>query len=104
MQIVNIIKEEEIVKKYSGHQNTKNLVDLTFFTKDEQEVYILSGSEDGSICMWNTQEEGKCIKNQVLENSTVINAISVNKNGLISYNGYTDTDETNSIYFEKINL
>ena len=54
---------EEVVGTYIGHQNSAYPLDFDFLTslKSTSDIFLLSGSENGSVCYWNlTQNQSNC--------------------------------------------
>lgn len=57
IQIINLSTGEE-VKRFTGHKHTSHLIDLCFYCKDDNDDYfVVSGSEDGAIYSWNIEEK-----------------------------------------------
>jgi WD40 repeat protein len=101
IQVIDIIKEEEIAK-FTGHVHSRFLMDIsTYYTNTEEKAFIFTGSEDGHIYYWNVEEDDICykLKTNFLEN-TSINCMSHNNADLIICSGFPDIK--NSINVIKI--
>lgn len=61
IQIIDLITEEE-VKRFTGHKHSNYLIDLCFYCKEDHDgnndnYFVVSGSEDGAIYSWNIEEK-----------------------------------------------
>jgi WD40 repeat protein len=90
MQVINLLNEEEVLK-YTGNQNSKFLVDVNMFENGDKK-YLLSGSEDDCIAIWDVETGGDCSKLKIgnTQSQIIINSVTSNKSGVIAYAGFPD--------------
>ena len=109
---MDVLSEEEI-NRYTGHTNSKFLID-SFFYKDGEtgKNILISGSEDGNIYSWDIlNEKNYCkfypfesplLNNEVNTNTNTNSSsicLSINSKGLLVTSGFPDND---SLIFNKI--
>jgi len=97
IQVMNVNTEEELIK-FTGHVNNSYLLDNTIL-ENEDNTYLISGSEDGSIHIWNV-ESGAGNKIQIGDNSMILNCLTSNKKGIFAAAGFPTN---NNIQFFRIN-
>jgi WD40 repeat protein len=85
IQVLDLNKDEEVIK-FSGHVNSNYLVDLHVFEQDDK-VYLISGSEDGCLYVWNV-EGGEAKKIPIEDNNCTMNCITMNKSGILATAGF----------------
>jgi WD40 repeat protein len=87
IQVLDLNKDEEVIK-FSGHVNSNFLVDLQVYENDNN-VYLISGSEDGYLYLWNVEGQNlEPKKFQVEESTCTINCITMNKSGILATAGF----------------
>ena len=59
-------KSEDWIKKFTGHKNEQLPISINYVLKDNKS-YLLSGSENPEICLWDMDDETKLIKKKVGE-------------------------------------
>lgn len=98
IQIIDITTEEE-VKRFCGHVNSQRLVDVSYhYDSYSDKVFILSGSEDGNVCIWDLDDDNsQCQRIQIFNSpNAVVNTFTLSKSGILCVSGYPDED--NKIY------
>jgi WD40 repeat protein len=88
MQVINLIDEEEVLK-YTGHTNSKYLVDIALMENNNRK-YLISGSEDDNIALWDIEMANECVKIPAGTTGQNINCLSCNKGGILAYSGFPD--------------
>lgn len=103
---MDLTKEQEIIK-YTGHLNSQHLVDQCLIEDSRNgSIYLISGSEDGSIYKWNVEEGGEGSRIDVISNfsdyplaeQVVVNCVASNKKGVLVSAGYPNTDNNINFY------
>ena len=101
------MNEDEIIK-YTGHQNSRYLVDVRIYeNKLNDKKYLISGSEDDTIAIWDVEKGGECNKInlfgiEMTDCNKVINCLTINDENIIAYSGFQDSD--NSISLLSMNI
>jgi WD40 repeat protein len=93
IQVMDLHKEEEVMK-YTGHMNSNVLLDNTIVNY-KGETYLISGSEDGNLYLWNVNES-QPLKKQIY--SHTINCLGINNNGVLATAGFPDLNQSIKIY------
>ena len=94
---MNVNTEDELVK-FTGHINNSYLLDTTIVEKDDN-TYLLSGSEDGTIHIWNV-ENGVGNKVPIGDNNMIFNCLTSNKKGIFASSAFPTN---NNIQFFRLN-
>jgi WD40 repeat protein len=105
IQVIDLLNEDEILK-YSGHLNSRYLVDVKIHeNKYNNKKYLISGSEDDTIAIWDVERGGECNKINISgmsDTNQIINCLSVNDENIIAYSGFPDIDNSISLLSIKI--
>jgi WD40 repeat protein len=103
IQVTDLYREEEVTK-FQGHLNSNFLLD-TKFMEIEDEIYLLSGSEDFAFYVWEVSDNSNILNNS---NSNYfkkevpvknLNCLTSNSEGLICVSGFP---ESNNIFLMKL--
>lgn len=96
IQIMDIINEEE-VQRFNGHLNSNYLVDVELFSGNNKHI-IISGSEDGNICLWDMENpsEPHRLPSDMLNNpeGNIVNCLDINKAGLMATSCFPYSDNS----------
>jgi WD40 repeat protein len=101
LQVINLLTEDEVVK-YTGNVNSKHLVDVAIFDKNERK-YLLTGSEDDSIGLWDIEKGGDCKKVITGTSGQTINSLASSRDGVIAYSGFPDNENNLTLFSLGIN-
>ena len=93
IQVFDIKNEQEVIK-YNGHSNVQHLLDMKIFDAPNGESYLISGSENNRLYMWNA-EDGTDYKSFMInnDNSTykAVNCLSLSAgNNLLATSSFTN--------------
>jgi WD40 repeat protein len=95
-----MLTEDELLK-YTGNNNSKFLVDISVFENNGRK-YLLSGSEDDCIAIWDIERGGDCFKIPANTGGQNINSVAANRDGVIAYAGFPDT--ANMLHLTSLNI
>jgi COMPASS component SWD3 len=87
------------VKQYKGHVNTKFCVVSDFLTSFEDQAYVISGSEDGSVFIWNTQTAK--VEQQFKSHADPVLSIAAHKTEKLVVTGGMESDKTIRVFYHK---
>jgi WD40 repeat protein len=105
IQVTDLYREEEVAK-FQGHLNSNFLLDSHFLEINE-DIYLLSGSEDHAFYVWEVNEYSNILNNNncnffkkelPVKN---VNCLTSNCDGLICSSGFPDNNSIFLMKFEK---
>jgi COMPASS component SWD3 len=76
------------VRSYEGHVAQKYLINSAFVVLEDKSVFVLSGSEDGNVFLWNLQ--GMDVAMQESAHDGVVVSVSANVDGTMFSSGGLD--------------
>jgi WD40 repeat protein len=105
MQVIDLLSEDEVIK-YTGHTNSRYLVDIVLFEESRSgKKYLISGSEDQCIAFWDVEKGGDCAKYNIggmRDDKHIVNCVSVNNKNILAYSSFPDS--SNSISLLSLNM
>ena len=73
------IEKESVFATYTGHRNTRNVLEPSFGSINTQDGVVSVGSESGELCLWHTQTvETSETKQSILPFSSIKHSTSIN--------------------------
>ena len=100
IQVLDLINEQEVTK-YTGHKNCQYLLDMKILTTSNDDILIISGSEDNKVYVWNVEdgiEFTSFYVDEGISQDRILNCLSLSSfSNLLATSSFINNDITNTI-------